>query len=712
MRLLLFGFYALYISWMLWGLDQPGQQFWIGHLTMIFTTAFACYLAWEKHRINTEKKKQKAWQWMGIGFVIWLVQDFFVFFSSLLPSEFNPLPFTSFLYILGGLLFVFGLLNYPYVQRGEFSRPRILWDLTLSAAALIILLWLTLFQPILSLLGSAWNPGLLPIIMDLVIIIVLISLMMITELKHPPTFIGWFILAFIAYIFSDVGLLSLAAVRTPYRVGSFIDIGWVLGNLVIITAIHSQLSQKTSTMNGFWGRIITRIQTLFPIAAVSILGWYVLLEQQVSGEINYFGLWSTLALGLGLLVRQGIIAGEIALEQYARLVNSIAEPAFICDQQGRLRMVNPAFLEIGNFQRNDVIGQPLETVLTFEENESLWWAQILEDEKDGQFYGSERETELAVSGGKTIPVMLSLRPVQSSNSQNMVIAGTAHDLRLQKMQQNELQAAYEEVAQARAALEELNTGLENLVNEKTADLQKAYLQLEEQNKQLQQLDQVKSDFVSLVSHELRAPLTNIRGGIELLLSGYITKPERVNNTLTRVQSEILRLTQFTESILDLSAMDANRLPLYPEPMHLGNTVSKLQSYFEQIDTEHRIQWQIPTDSPNIVADQKALHSILFHLLDNALKYAPEGPIVVRTQNETAYLQIIIQDQGPGISEEALPFLFNRFYRAGMEDSQSVYGHGLGLYLVRRFTEAMNGTTAVQNASEGGAVFSVRLPLVN
>ena len=117
--------------------------------------------------------------------------------------------------------------------------------------------------------------------------------------------------------------------------------------------------------------------------------------------------------------------------------------------------------------------------------------------------------------GALIPVLLTFRSIEAGNQQRLVYAATAHDLRVQKQQQDELLQAYIEVAHARTELEHLNQDLEKIVDNKTSDLQLAYQTLEEQNKALQQLDQIKSDFVSLVSHELRAPLTNIRGGIEL-----------------------------------------------------------------------------------------------------------------------------------------------------------------------------------------------------
>ncbi len=602
------------------------------------------------------------------------------------------------------------LFRFPLQIRLVYGKARLLLDTTLTTAALITLLWLALFKPFLNTGSFLEILRFSFITANLVTIVLFINLFLLGEIKQEFTNIGWMVFGFAAFFFSDLGFLSQNDI-TPYRVGSFMDMGWVFGGLIFIVVLQNPNIFLVPELKGFWGKSLTRIQSLLPIIAVIFLGWYALLNWQLTGTVEILGLWTTLVLGLGLLVRQGLVAGEVNLERYAQLVNSIAEPAFICDRGGSLKMVNPALLEIGGYQTRDVLGFPLERILEFREQEDTWWMQILHDKNDNYFTGSDREVNLICKNKTLIPVMLSLRPIQSENPQNLAIAGTAHDLRIQKLQQNEIQSAYDEVAQAQAALQRLNVDLEQLVNEKTADLQKAYQQLEEQNKQLQQLDQIKSDFVSLVSHELRAPLTNIRGGIELLLSGYIQEPDRVHSALSQVQSEILRLSQFTESILDLSALDANRLPLYPEPLNLITVVNALREHYQQTNQYHRLVWDIPANLPPILADQKALHSILFHILDNAFKYAPQGDIIISAIPEADQLLISVSDHGPGIPEEALPFLFDRFYRVNMADAQTIYGHGLGLYMVRRFTEAMQGCVGVQNNTDGGAEFMIRLPIV-
>ncbi|MAT44159.1 MAG: hypothetical protein CL609_17645 [Anaerolineaceae bacterium] len=710
LRLLMVLFLALYVSWILWGSDQPLEQIWIGQFTLLFTSAYSLYLAWTKEQSNTNPAFTKTWGWIRNAFLVWLFYDLFFIFGTLNLLPFSAVYITSGLFLIGSVCLWIGLFRSPIQIRSVYGKTRLLLDTTLTSAALITLMWLAFYKSFLNITSFEQALWFSFITADLITILIFINLFLWGDIKQEFTNIGWMIFGFVAFFFSDWGFLSQNVI-TPYRLGSFMDMGWVFGGLFFIFVLQNPNLFQDPELNGFWGKSLPRVQSLLPILAVIVLGWYALLNWQLMGTVEIVGLWITLALGLGLLVRQGLVAGEINLARYAQLVNSIAEPAFICDSSGFLMMVNPALLEIGGYHKQDVLGFPLGKIFQFREQEDTWWMQILHDKNDNKFMGSEREVNLIRKNNEIIPVMLSLRPVQSENLQYLAIAGTAHDLRIQKLQQSEIQSAYDEVAQAQDALRRLNAGLEQLVNEKTADLQKAYQQLEEQNKQLQQLDQIKSDFVSLVSHELRAPLTNIRGGIELLLSGYIQDPNRVNSTLSQVQAEILRLSQFTETILDLSALDANRLPLYLEPLNLTTVVYSLRQHYQHSQQAERIIWDVSVDTPPILADEKALHSILFHILDNALKYAPAGEITLSAVPEANQLLISVSDHGPGIPQEALPFLFDRFYRVNMADAQTIYGHGLGLYMVRRFTEAMHGSVSVKNNPQGGAEFMIRLPIV-
>ncbi len=709
--LVMAGFLFLYSFWLLRGQDLPFERFWIGNLTIIFTSALTVYLAWQASRHSANNRTKIAWVWVTAGLGIWFLLNS-VHLLSFLPSSTGGLAlFLRAAYLLAAILIWIGISRFQRHLRPVLSINGLLIDALLTSIALVLLLWKAWVQPLAGVLFNLDSSILVFIFVDLVTLVVILNIFLFNRVEKLSAAVLWSFLAILAFSFSDMNYISQIRNAQNYTAGTVLDLGWVVGNLCILIAIYIYAAHPHLSRPAIINRALQRSQSMLPIVSILLLGWYALINWQLNGRLDTLSLWGTAILGLGLLVRQGFQAGENAMEQYARLVNSIAEPAFVCDQQGRLRLVNSAFLEILEMNSNTLLGQPLHQYLRLQTEDEAWLQQLLNHNRPLKKYNSSRELILNTAGGIPIPVLLTLRSIEAGYRQHLAYAGTAHDLRLQKKQQADLIQAYDQVENARNELERLNSGLEQIVNEKTFDLQEAYRTLEEQNKTLQQLDQLKSDFVSLVSHELRAPLTNIRGGIELLLASPNQQPERVANTLQRVQSEILRLSKFTETILDLSALDANRLPLYPEPLNLQTACSSLQQYFDQAVGGERILWQIGNPAPVILADQKALHSILFHLLDNAIKYAPEGAITLTSSTEDEQVCIQVEDCGPGIDPEILPFIFERFYRANMTDSQIVYGHGLGLYMVKRFVEAMEGTIQAETARPHGTIFTVRLPII-
>lgn len=307
--------------------------------------------------------------------------------------------------------------------------------------------------------------------------------------------------------------------------------------------------------------------------------------------------------------------------------------------------------------------------------------------------------------GSTFPASLALRPMQWRRVAHKSLAGTAHDLTQTKQQQVTLQQAYEEVAAAQAQLEVFNTNLEQLVAEKTASLHRAYAQLEQQNRTLQSVDEMKTDFVSMVSHELRAPLTNISSGIELVLDDQTSIPGSVAEALSLVQTETHRLSNFVETILDVSALDAGHAPFYASPVALEPVISAVRRQMAHLPGFERIVWIFPDTMPFVLADERALNSVFVHLLDNALKYAPGSPVEVNARLAApGKLEVEIRDSGPGIPVESLPLIFDKFYRPHKGDAQDVYGHGLGLYIVRRLLQVMGGDIRAENRPGGGARF--------
>jgi signal transduction histidine kinase len=314
--------------------------------------------------------------------------------------------------------------------------------------------------------------------------------------------------------------------------------------------------------------------------------------------------------------------------------------------------------------------------------------------------------------GEPFPVALSLRPLMDERQTEPLVAGTAHDLTELKQREADLQSALGEVAEARRQLQVLNTNLESTVHSRTAELADTVKQLERMNEELKELDDLKSEFVTLVSHELRGPLTNIRSGVELALRRSEHLPESAEETLELVSAETERLASFVEIILDLSALEAGRFPLELERIPVPVICRAVVSRIPPESGSQRIRLAMEDSLPVVSADERSLTSVLFHLLDNALKYAPDGLVTLGAACDAGMLKVTVADAGPGIAPEAREAVFERFRRLDTRDSRETYGHGLGLYLSRRLVEAMGGRIKAGESAAGGAELTFWLPLAD
>jgi len=274
--------------------------------------------------------------------------------------------------------------------------------------------------------------------------------------------------------------------------------------------------------------------------------------------------------------------------------------------------------------------------------------------------------------------------------------------------QERLEDAYREV-------QRLNAGLEQRVAERTAELARKNEALAKANAELQTLDRLKSEFVSLVSHALRAPLTNINGAIELLNSEREALSPARQEVLDVLHDESARLTQLVQNILDVSLLEAGHLTPRRGPVALRPFLSRLLRGCIPSDGSHRLIVDVPTDLPPVWVDEGHLADVVINLVDNAVKYSPDGgEIRVSARldggRENAVV-LSIRDQGIGIPPDEQDRLFDQFYRANNAARQTASGYGLGLYFCRKLVEAQDGRIWVESSGVPGegATFYVSLP---
>ncbi len=269
-----------------------------------------------------------------------------------------------------------------------------------------------------------------------------------------------------------------------------------------------------------------------------------------------------------------------------------------------------------------------------------------------------------------------------------------------------------EQIEARDKLKELNLDLEAKVASRTLALEQRNMELTRANKELKELDQMKSDFVALVSHELRAPLTVLNGGLEIASQQKEALPLPTRRTIEVMATESERLTHLVETILDLSRLEAGKLPLNLGPTAVLPVLEQVADSV-LLNSDRPVKWEISAGLPPVWADETYLEEIICNLVRNADKFSPaKSPVHISARGENGNVSISVVDHGPGIPPEIKDHMFERFNR-GKNLKNTSPGWGLGLYIARKLTEAQGGTIALcspfwEDENSPGAQFTVTL----
>ncbi len=224
-----------------------------------------------------------------------------------------------------------------------------------------------------------------------------------------------------------------------------------------------------------------------------------------------------------------------------------------------------------------------------------------------------------------------------------------------------------------------------------------------------QADELKSEFVSIVSHELKTPVALIKGYVSTLRRKDVNWDREVmDNSLQVIEEEADRLTGLIENLLDASRLQVGGMQLKRSDIAMHQVASRLAERFQVQTDHHEITVDIPDDFPVIMVDEVRIEQVLSNLISNAIKYSPGGEIRITGQSLPEQVIICVTDEGPGIAKGDLPHIFDRFYRAH-ETSRKTKGAGLGLFLARAIIEAHNGRMwADPDLSNGARIcFSIR-----
>jgi PAS domain S-box-containing protein len=375
---------------------------------------------------------------------------------------------------------------------------------------------------------------------------------------------------------------------------------------------------------------------------------------------------------------------EAELQQKSAILNLINEsaptPIFVKDRQGRIIYANPATLEVLGRPAAEVIGYRDCDLYPNPEDAAL----VMENDRRVMESGQTQVVEESPDGVRTF---LGIKaPYWNEMGEVIGLIGVSNDIsdRIQIEQDRERILQQEQAARETA----------------------------------EQANRIKDEFLAVLSHELRSPLNPILGWSKLLLSGKLSA-DRTKQALLTIERNAKLQSELIEDLLDVSRILQGKLSLNYAPVNLASTVSAAIETVQLAAIAKTIQIKtvLDQDIGQVMGDSTRLQQVVWNLLSNAVKFSPVGSQVeVKLEHTTSslstYAQIIVSDNGKGITPSFLPHVFDYFRQADSATTRKFGGLGLGLAIVRHLVELHGGTVTVDSPGEDrGATFTVRLPVL-
>lgn len=659
-------------------------------------------------RTRPDSHINRSLMFVSIGLILWLSAYILEAVFQFIPSLQLPVPSVVDLVRYAGLIsIVVGFAVYPETRERIFGRVRAFLDISILCVGAIIVFWMIVLRTVLliglvSTITAVWIEA--RVCFDLIWMVLLLRLFLKSKDNNERAVFLFFGIGALMHTVVDL-FSGFVKMNVIYVAPGTLEAGWMVGGFLILYG-SCLLMDDTKVLISRTGikkfQLPFRFEHHLPAALTYLMIAFFVLDWLFLGEFDRVVFSFLVLMTFLLIIRQGAISSQSEIRQHAELVNSTTDFAFTFDSKGNIHLANPALESLVDNDPEQKLFSKVEDFLQVDESMD----EILSVASEMGWSG---EAQILLIDGTTFPVSLSIRRIGDEQRDPPLYSAIAHNLTETKLREKELQNALQQLAEREEDLRNLNRELEAKVEERTQELEDMISHLAQLNEELKALDQMKSDFVALVSHELRAPLTNIRTGLEVLLRGAPELVEYAGESLELVLKETERLSSFVEMILDVSALEAGRIQLKVQPVSAMKVIDDVVRRFSNQPGYGRLMVEIPEKGLLIYADEQALHSILYHLIDNALKYASEGDVIIWVSEQDSRVVFHVIDSGPGIPEEERERVFEMFYRLDTSDSRRVYGRGLGLNLAKRFLDLMGGGIQIVGREGGGTTVEFWLP---
>lgn len=376
------------------------------------------------------------------------------------------------------------------------------------------------------------------------------------------------------------------------------------------------------------------------------------------------------------------------------------EGILVANDKGEIIKVNPSAEKLFGYQQSELLGKKIEVLIPSRFKSHTKQRDAYNENPHPRSMGAGRELYGLKKDCTEIPVEISLSPY--SNDEGKFVIAFIVDITLRK--------------QAEERLKNYSTELEKQVRNRTLILEEAIQELEKTKKDLnkaldkeKELNEMKSRFVSMASHEFRTPLTTMMSSLSL-----VTKYSAQNDVagqekhVNKIKRSIHDLTDILNDFLSVSKLEEGKIENLSEEINIKDFVTEVVNEMRSMASAGQQLVYTHTGEKTGSLDKKLVKNILFNLISNAIKFS-QGPdsIEINTIASPSYVKLIVKDNGIGISEEDQKHLFERFFRG--RNATHIQGTGLGLNIISRYAELMNATIEFESIENKGTTFTIAIP---
>ena len=398
------------------------------------------------------------------------------------------------------------------------------------------------------------------------------------------------------------------------------------------------------------------------------------------------------------------------------LFENATEGIILTNGKGVIVVANPAAEIMFGYSKNELVNQPIEVLIPEK------FKSVHHEHREG-FYkkpsnrtmGHGRDLYGRKMDGSELPVEISLSHYER-DSETFVIAFIV-DITGRKQIENRMLQQKAELEMVTEKIRQLNAELEIKVEERTLILKEALQKLEQSQEELsgaldkeRQLNEIKSRFVSMASHEFRTPLTTVLSSASLI-SKYTSgdEQEKRDKHIQRIKKSVNNLNDILEDFLSLGKLNEGKLETLLEEINLGELIADtLDEMKAIIKKDQYFELELRKDC-NGFTDKKLFRNIIINLVSNAVKFSEEGAkIVIRGNVKDGLASISVIDQGIGISDNDKEHLFSSFFRAA--NATNIQGTGLGLHIVKRYVDLLGGEVSVESELNKGTTVNFTIPV--